>query len=550
MKVVTANEMRRIDQQTIEDIGIPGMVLMEHAGTAVVRAIQSHFPNCKRIGIFVGKGNNGGDGLVIARQLSHIGQSVQIFLVSPPDRFIGDALTNLQIVQNLKLPIEHIFSETALEAMEGKIAACDLIVDAIFGTGLRRAVRGDIAAVIERINAIQRPVIAIDLPSGLAADTGLAEGACIHADYTVTIGLPKRGLLLYPGAELTGQLEVADIGFPERVINAQNIRVNWTQPIAKTGASHTEVSEWIPPRPRHSHKGTYGRVFVVAGSMGMTGAAALGCEAALRVGAGLVTLGIPKSLNPILEVKLSEVMTLPLPETPEGSLAFAAKSQILDFVERTSSILAIGPGLSQHPETVKLIHSLIRENRGLPVVIDADGLNALSQGETTAQSPRSTVKNLLSSLTAPAVLTPHPGEMSRLIGGSVRELEQNRIGMAQQFVQELSITQEQDITQEQNVTLVLKGAPTVIAGANGEVWLNATGNPGMATAGMGDVLTGVIAGLIAQGVSSFDAAVLGVYLHGLAGDIVAESLGMHGLMAGDVLNAIPEAIQTCSVRGT
>jgi NAD(P)H-hydrate epimerase len=243
-------------------------------------------------------------------------------------------------------------------------------------------------------------------------------------------------------------------------------------------------------------------------------------------------------------------MTLPLPETPEGSLAFAAKSQILDFVERTSSILAIGPGLSQHPETVKLIHSLIRENRGLPVVIDADGLNALSQGETTAQSPRSTVKNLLSSLTAPAVLTPHPGEMSRLIGGSVRELEQNRIGMAQQFVQELSITQEQDIIQEQNVTLVLKGAPTVIAGANGEVWLNATGNPGMATAGMGDVLTGVIAGLIAQGVSSFDAAVLGVYLHGLAGDIVAESLGMHGLMAGDVLNAIPEAIQTCSVRGT
>jgi NAD(P)H-hydrate epimerase len=542
MKVVTASQMRRIDQQTIEDIGIPGMVLMEHAGNAVVRAIQSQFPNCKHIGIFVGKGNNGGDGLVIARQLSHVGQSVQIFLVSPPDRFTGDALTNLQIVQNLQLPIEHIFSETALEAMEGKIAVCDLIVDAIFGTGLRGGVRGDIAAVIERINAIQRPVIAIDLPSGLAADTGQAEGACIHADYTVTIGLPKRGLLLYPGAELTGQLEVADIGFPERVINAQNIRVNWTQPIGKTRASHAEVSEWIPPRPRHSHKGTYGRVFMVAGSTGMTGAAALGCEAALRVGAGLVTLGIPKSLNPILEVKLSEVMTLPLPETAEGSLAFAAKSQILEFVERTSSILAVGPGLSQGPETVELIHSLIRENR-TPVVIDADGLNALSQGEMTAESPRATVKALLSSLTAPAVLTPHPGEMSRLIGSSVRELEQDRIGIAQQFAPELSNTSEQDIT------LVLKGAPTVIAGADGEVWLNSTGNPGMATAGMGDVLTGVIAGLIAQGVSSFNAAVLGVYLHGLAGDIVAQSLGMHGLMAGDVLNAIPKAIQACRDSG-
>jgi NAD(P)H-hydrate epimerase len=536
MKVVTASQMRRIDQQTIEDIGIPGMVLMEHAGSAIVRTIQSQFPNCRRIGIVVGKGNNGGDGLVIARQLSHVGQSVQIFLVSPPDRFTGDALTNLQIVQNLQLPIEHIFSETALEAMEGKIAVCDLIVDAIFGTGLRGGVRGDIATVIERINAIQRPVIAIDLPSGLAADTGQAEGACIHADYTVTIGLPKRGLLLYPGAELTGQLEVADIGFPERVINAQNIRVNWTQPIGKTRASHAEVSEWIPPRPRHSHKGTYGRVFMVAGSTGMTGAAALGCEAALRVGAGLVTLGIPKSLNPILEVKLSEVMTLPLPETAEGSLAFAAKSQILEFVERTSSILAVGPGLSQGPETVELIHSLIRENR-TPVVIDADGLNALSQGEMTVESPRATVKALLSSLTAPAVLTPHPGEMARLIGSRPRELEQDRIGIAQQFAQ------------EQDITLVLKGAPTVIAGADGEVWLNSTGNPGMATAGMGDVLTGVIAGLIAQGVSSFNAAVLGVYLHGLAGDIVAQSLGMHGLMAGDVLNAIPKAIQACRDSG-
>jgi NAD(P)H-hydrate epimerase len=542
MKVVTASQMRRIDQQTIEDIGIPGMVLMEHAGNAVVRAIQSQFPNCKHIGIFVGKGNNGGDGLVIARQLSHVGQSVQIFLVSPPDRFTGDALTNLQIVQNLQLPIEHIFSETALEAMEGKIAVCDLIVDAIFGTGLRGGVRGDIAAVIERINAIQRPVIAIDLPSGLDADTGQVEGACIRADYTVTIGLPKRGLLLHPGAELTGQLEVADIGFPARVINAQNIRVNWTQSTANARDPCAEVCEWIPPRPRHSHKGTYGRVFMVAGSTGMTGAAALGCEAALRVGAGLVTLGIPKSLNPILEVKLSEVMTLPLPETAEGSLAFAAKSQILEFVERTSSILAVGPGLSQGPETVELIHSLIRENR-TPVVIDADGLNALSQGEMTAESPRATVKALLSSLTAPAVLTPHPGEMARLIGSNPRELEQDRIGIAQQFAPELSNTSEQDIT------LVLKGAPTVIAGADGEVWLNSTGNPGMATAGMGDVLTGVIAGLIAQGVSSFNAAVLGVYLHGLAGDIVAQSLGMHGLMAGDVLNAIPKAIQACRDSG-
>ncbi len=523
MKVVTANEMREIDRQTIEQIGIPGIVLMENAGSAVVRTIRKHFPGCKNIGIFVGKGNNGGDGLVVARQLAlagrvptqSMGTRVQIFLVSPPDRFTGDALTNLQIAQNLNLSIEPILSEADLDRMQNQMTACDLIVDSIFGTGLRGAVHGYIANVIEHINANDSPVVAIDLPSGLEADTGVAEGACIRADYTVTIGLPKRGLLLHPGVEMTGQLEVVDIGFPQDVIDAQKIQINWTRA--------EDAMRWIPPRPRHSHKGTYGRVFVVAGSTGMTGAAALTSEAALRIGAGLVTLGIPKSLNSILEVKLTEVMTLPLPETPEGSLALEAKSQILDFVERTSSVLAIGPGLSQHPETVELIHSLVRENN-TPTVIDADGLNALSKAKGNGLAAHST---------AETVLTPHPGEMSRLINRSIREVERDRIGVAQRFAQ------------EHNVTLVLKGVPTVIAGGNGEVWLNSTGNPGMASGGMGDVLTGLIAGLMAQGVSSYDAAVLGVYLHGLAGDIVAESIGLHGLMAGDVLKAVPQAIEAC-----
>ena len=521
MKVVTADEMREIDRQTIQEIGIPGIVLMENAGSAVVRTIRRDFPGCKNIGIFVGKGNNGGDGLVVARQLAlagristqSMGTRVQIFLVSPPDRFTGDALTNLQIAQNLNLSIEHLFSEADLDRMQNQMIACDLIVDSIFGTGLRGPVRGYIANIIEHINANDSPVVAIDLPSGLEADTGVAEGACIRADYTVTIGLPKRALLLHPGVEMAGQLEVVDIGFPQTVIDAQKIQVNWTQP--------EDAIKWLPSRPRHSHKGTYGRVFVVAGSTGMTGAAALTSEAALRIGAGLVTLGAPKSLNSILEVKLTEVMTLPLPETPEGSLVLEAKSQILDFVERTSSVLAIGPGLSQHPQTVELIHSLVRENN-TPTVIDADGLNALSK-----------TRDLLSALSPQTVLTPHPGEMSRLINRSVREVERDRIGVAQGFAQ------------EHNLTLVLKGAPTVIAGGNGEVWLNSTGNPGMASGGMGDVLTGLIAGLMAQGVPSYDAAVLGVYLHGLAADIVAKSIGMHGLMATDVLNVVPQAIEVC-----
>lgn len=516
MKVVTAQEMRQIDQQAIEQIGLPGAVLMEHAGSAVVRAIRQHFPECRQIAVVVGKGNNGGDGLVVARQLAHAGQPIQIYLVSPPESFTGDALLNLQIAQNLDLPITQILSADALQELKSQIASSDLIVDSIFGTGLRGGVRGFIGNVIECINETGKPVVAIDLPSGLAADTGIAEGACIQATYTVTMGLPKRGNLIHPGATFTGQLEVADIGFPPSVIDTQKIQINWTQP--------SDAARLLPLRPTHSHKGTYGRVFVVAASTGMTGAAALTSAGALRVGAGLATLGAPKSLNSILEVKLTEVMTLPLPETGMGSLALEAKSHIIEAVDQTKSVLAIGPGLSQYPETVALVHSLIRESE-VPTVIDADGINALSKS-----------RDILSSLAPQTVLTPHPGEMARLIGGTIEALERDRIGIAQQFAQ------------AHNVTLVLKGAPTVVARGNGEVWINSTGNPGMATGGMGDVLTGLIVGLMAQKVSAFDSAVLGVYLHGLAGDIAAESIGMHGLMAGDVLNNVPKAIELCGVQ--
>ena len=546
MKVVTAAEMRQIDSETIERIGIPGIVLMETAGSAIVRSIRRDSPECQRIGVFVGKGNNGGDGLVIARQLAHAGGDVHIFLVSPAESFTGDAATNLQIAQNLGLPMAD--AVTAISQTR-----CELFVDAIFGTGLRRPVVGEIADVIEGINRLPVPVIAVDLPSGLDADTGQPLGACVRADKTVTIGFPKRGLLLHPGAEFAGKLEVADIGFPKQVVAAQNIGVNWT---TARGAA-----DWLPPRPRASHKGSYGRVLVVAGSTGMTGAAALASEAALRIGAGLVTLAIPKSLNPILEVKLSEVMTLPLPETEAGSLAESAAEPILKFVEKTKSVMAIGPGLSQQPETVSLVHKLVQAKSAFGRVIDADGLNALAQtiishdadvagdrptpdGSKTSRDDvagdrptpdasgtvaRGPVPRALSNTNT--VFTPHPGEMARLIGKPISAIEADRIGTAQQFAQEWG------------VTLLLKGAPTVTACADGGTWINSTGNPGMATAGMGDVLTGIIAGLMAQGLSGETAAVLGSYLHGLAGDIAAASLGMHGLIASDVLNAVPKAVQ-------
>ena len=522
MRVVTAEEMRQIDKQTIEEIGVPGIVLMEAAATAVFTSIQRNFPECRHVGVIVGKGNNGGDGLALARQLAHVGYSVKIILVSSPDQFAGDALINLQAAQNLGIPMVEILSESELKKLDTEVVSCDLIVDAIFGTGLRGGIGGYIKAVIDWLNAADRPVLAIDLPSGLNADTGAVEGACIYANRTVTLGLPKRGILLHPGAQTVGELEIADIGFPRSVVESQNIWLNWTQPC--------QVAKWILPRPAYSHKGTYGRVFVLAGSTGMTGAAVLASQAALRAGAGLVTLGIPKSLNSIVEAKLSEVMTAPLPETTEGSLALTAKPEILEFIERTSSVLAIGPGLSQHPETVDLIQGLLRET-DRPSVIDADGLNALADGKMHRSPSQSTIANLRSSLPSQSVLTPHPGEMARLSGLSVPDIEKNRIGIAREFAQ------------EKGVTLVLKGVPTVIALHTGEVWLNSTGNPGMATGGMGDVLTGLIAGLLAQGVPFLEAGVLGAYLHGLAGDISAEMTGTHGLVAGDVLEVIPKAIE-------
>lgn len=531
MKVVTAAEMRQIDQDTIEGIGIPGIVLMETAGSAIVRAIERHYPTCQRIGIFAGKGNNGGDGIVIARQLAHVGRDVHLFLVSPSDNFTGEAQTNLQIAKRLTasfglqavpkggLRIEEILREAALESDPSlnDLMSCELLVDAIFGTGLRGTVRDPIATIINAINRLPTPVLSVDLPSGLDADTGHPLGTCIQADRTVTIGLPKRGLLMHPGAELTGKLEVVDIGFPAQVVNAQDIKVNWT--------SATQAAQWVPPRPLSSHKGSYGRVLVVAGSTGMTGAAALASEAALRAGAGLVTLATPKHLNPILEGLLPEVMTLPLSETDTGSLAVSATSAILEFAEKTKSILAIGPGLSQHPETVSFVHDLIRKNRehglDLRMVIDADGLNALAHDRET-----------LSLLNSEVVLTPHPGEMARLTNTAVPALEKDRIRTVQQFAS------------EHGVTLVFKGAPTVTGTPNGNLWVNSTGNPGMATGGMGDVLTGVIAGLMAQNISSESAAALGVYLHGLAGNIAAETSGMHGLIASDVLKTVPQAISS------
>lgn len=514
MRIVTASQMRSIDEQTIEAIGIPGIVLMENASRAVVRFICSNFPDASRIAILVGKGNNGGDGLVIARHLMMSDVSVIVFLFSPADCFRGDAQTNLSIVQNLEIPIREVSSKTNLKQIEKSLTEMDLVVDSIFGTGLRGGVHGHIAEIIRLVNESSVPILAVDIPSGLNADNGRAEGACVCADITLTIGLPKLGLLTYPGVEIAGKLEIVptyEVGFPESIIETHDIVLNWIQ--------HEDAVRLLPDRTPNSYKTSYGRVFVVAGSIGMTGAATLASEAVLRVGAGLVILGIPASLNQVLEMKLTEVMTIPLPETDQGSIALAAESRIGEYIDRNESVLAIGPGLSQHFETAELVNRLVCQH-DKPMVIDADGLNAVAQNLDT-----------LKFLNTESVLTPHPGEMSRLLDVPVSEIEADRVNIAQQFAQ------------DHQLVLVLKGVPSIVARYDGQVWINSTGNAGMATAGSGDVLTGVIAGFIAQGMDSFSAAVLGVYLHGFAGDLASESVGQYGMVAGDLLGYLPIAIE-------
>lgn len=509
MKVVTSQEMRSIDSMTIQEIGIPGIVLMENAGVSVVKSIEDNFRGIKNISIFVGKGNNGGDGLVCARHLFNRGYNVKAYLLSPADRFSGDALTNLTIAQNMSIPMSFILSEDDLVQQKMEIAESDLIIDAIFGTGLTGEVRGFISSVIEFLNSSKVPIVSVDLPSGLDADSGKVLGQCVKAEMTVTMGLPKRGLLLYPGANYVGKLLVADIGIPEKVIGSHEIKVNISEA--------SEMIKLLPSRPRDSHKGTFGKVLIIGGSVGLTGAAAMASLSALRVGAGLVTLGIPSSLNDLMEVKLTEVMTMPLPETRSRTFSKNALEVVMN-VKKDFDVIAIGPGASREPETALFIQELCK-SIDIPKVIDADALNALAEK-----------KELLGELGPQTVLTPHPGEMSRLTGIPVTDIQSDRIGVAQKFAM------------EHNLILVLKGVPTVIADPSGVIYLNITGNPGLSSGGTGDVLTGMISGLIAQGLSVKEASILGVYLHGLSADLVARNKGEAGIIAGDIIENIPIAI--------
>ncbi len=506
--VVTAQEMRRIDEETIRDF-VPGSKLMDNAGRGVAEEIIRSFKPKKRLSIVVvcGKGNNGGDGFVVSRLLKRKGYAVKTYLLGKIKDVKGDAAFHLKKCQNSGVKVREVDKDN-LSDLEASLQKAALVVDAIFGTGFEGEPRGLARQAIEMINAAPGIKVAIDVPSGVNSSTGEASLA-VGADLTVTMALPKRGHLLFPGRSLTGEVIVHDIGVPPEVIVKAGLKTFIL--------TRSDVVTALPDRSPQAHKWTCGFVAAICGSTGFTGAATLTSISALKAGAGLVTLAVPKSLNTILEVKLTEVMTLPVEETHEGTLAERAKSKLLDFVARADAV-AIGPGLSQNAETAELIREIV-PTLGKPCVLDADGINAFA-----GQS------ELLKGLDFPLVLTPHAGEAARLLGKEKSEILAGPIEFSRKVAEELGLI------------LVLKGAPSFIASPDGYVFINPTGNQGLATAGSGDVLTGIIAGLLAQGTVPLEAACAGVFIHGLLGDMLLDEKGYYGFLAGELAERIPNAI--------
>lgn len=512
MKVVIAKEMQNIDRKAIEEYGIPGIVLMENAGSGVVSSLLKRFPdiNDKKVGVLAGKGNNGGDGLAVARLLTDKGIATVVYLLSKKDMLKGDAKTNLEKAEEMGVKIFEITSLDELETVKDDALKNDIFVDAIFGTGLNSGVKGYYIDVIKFINSSKKFILSIDIPSGLSSDTGEIIGEHINADMTVSLCLPKVGEILYPAAEYAGNLEVVDIGIPESIIDKENIKVNLIE--------EKDVIGLLPKRKPDSHKGTYGHLVVIAGSRGKGGAAMMACLSALRAGAGLVTAAIPSCINLAFETGIPEVMTLPLPDTEDGTIDVSASDILLKFINGKSAIL-IGPGITINPSTSALIKKIVKEIK-CPVLIDADGLNILADDI-----------GLLKGRHSPVIVTPHPGEMARLLNTTSKKVQGDRIGAGRRLATEYGIY------------VILKGARTIIATPDGDVYINPTGNPGMATAGTGDVLSGIIAGFLCQGLSAKDASILGVYLHGLAGDIAAANLSQTALIASDLIRALPETIK-------
>jgi hydroxyethylthiazole kinase-like uncharacterized protein yjeF len=510
MKLVTAEQMRALDSSAINTFQVPSLELMENAGRSTVEVMLARYgnPQDRKTAVFVGPGNNGGDGLVIARLLAAGMAHPYVFLLIPADKLRGDAAVNYSRLLEFPAQIIHLKEDKDLQQIPAILAQCWTVVDAIFGTGLTRDVTGIFGAVIDLINETTSPVVAVDIASGLNADTGKALGNCVQADITVTFGQAKIGQVIYPGRTYTGRLEVSDIGIPAQAVADADLYMELLDP---------KVGKWLPSREPQAHKGTYGHLLLMAGSTGKTGAAMLSGLGGLRSGTGLVSLCIPYDLNHIIEASLWEVMTVPLQSAARGILSIEDFRVIQDAL-RGKQALAIGPGIGTADETAELMIKLYTEVE-MPMLIDADGLNIL------ASDP-----GVLKKGPGPRILTPHPGEMSRLTGISTAEIQENRLEITRNFAM------------KHKVHVVLKGASTLVCDPDGRLAVNSTGNPGMACGGMGDVLSGIIGGFLAQGLSPWEACCLGVYSHGMAADRLAEETRA-GYLPSELAHELPFVLE-------
>jgi NAD(P)H-hydrate epimerase len=509
--------MKEIDESATRRFGIPPLLLMEQAGRSVVEEIEHRYGALAGATVLIvaGKGNNGGDGFVAARHALHRGAMVTLLLAGNKEELHGDAKTNYDIVQNIDDERLSIVSSFATDGFAHQ--SFDFIVDAIFGTSFHGEAKGEFKTIIEWINAqVDSTIVAVDVPSGLEADTGECGPAGVKAELTVTMALPKIGFYVNRGPELSGSIAVADIHIPRRSAEGSSSRIFLIQ--------EADVSRKLPLRPRNAHKHSVGKIFVLAGSKGLTGAALLSSMSAMKAGAGAVILGIPSAVFPAVSRRTLEVMPMELPSTGEGTVALSA-SKLIDQRVKWADVLLLGPGLSRNSETKELIGRTISSSTKT-LVIDADGLNAMSENPHLLRDRKCN----------DAVLTPHLGEFSRLISLDAAKIEHDKIELARTFAT------------ENRVVLVLKGAPTMVASPLGDVFINSTGNPGMATAGSGDVLGGIIAALLGQGNSPLDAAINGVYIHGRAGDMARDEIGEMGMVASDIMRRVPLALKLAGAK--
>ena len=506
MKIVTREIVREIDRKTIRNFGIPGLILMENAGRAVSNVILRKYPAANKISVFCGGGNNGGDGFVIARHLICAGKEVNTYLLRNKNEYRGDAKTNLNSLSKISKNIKRVKSDLS------NYKKSDVIVDAIFGTGLESEVRGSYKKIIERINSLKTPKVSVDLPSGIDSNKGTPLGVSIKANITVTFIVPKLGISIYPGLNFSGEIYVADITTP-KILEGE---------IPFELLTFKKCRSVIRERPSDTHKGSYGHTLIIAGSAGKTGAAALSAHSAVRSGSGLVTVGVPRSIMSSVDEKIVEAMSEGFEDNGKAVFTEDSLDQALASM-KTKTSLAIGPGISDNKHTEAFLLGLLRKTR-IPVVADADAINIIARNI-----------QVLKQMKVPIILTPHPGEMGRLTGTTSKEIQKSRVDYARDF------------TIKNRCYLILKGARSLIATPEGRVYINPTGNPGMSSGGMGDILTGVISGLLSQKYSPEEACTLGTFIHGLAGDIMAEIIGKSGITATDVADSVPLALSRVTV---